>query len=57
VGGSLCRNGVPIRPKRNCREIIRVWIKNGVLYREDYDDPIKREKRSGLRLDTTKRPS
>jgi hypothetical protein len=40
-----------------CREIIKTWIGNDVLYREEYDDPIDRKKRSGLRLDTTKRPT
>ena len=40
-----------------CREIVRTWIQNDVLYREEYDDPFDRKKRSGLRLDTSKRPT
>jgi hypothetical protein len=40
-----------------CREIIRTWVKNGVLYDEDYDDPVDRKTRPGLRLDAAKRPS
>jgi hypothetical protein len=40
-----------------CREIVRTWIQNDVLYHEEYDDPVDRRKRSGLQLDTTKRPS
>jgi hypothetical protein len=47
----------PDRTEPQCREIIKTWIKNGVLYRDDYDDPVKRDVRSGLRLDASKRPS
>jgi hypothetical protein len=36
---------------------IKTWIKNGVLYKEDYNDPVKREKRPGLRVNSSKRPS
>jgi hypothetical protein len=46
----------PNKTEAQCREIIRTWIKNGVLYHEDYDDPVKRDIRKGLRLDTSKRP-
>jgi hypothetical protein len=31
-------------------------VRNGVLYKDDYDDPIERKARKGLRLDTSKRP-
>jgi hypothetical protein len=47
----------PNRSEGQCREIIKTWIGTGVLYHEQYDDPIERKKRSGLRLDTTKRPT
>jgi len=47
----------PDRTEGQCREIVRTWRRNGVLYEEEYDDPIDRRKRNGLRLDTTKRPS
>jgi hypothetical protein len=47
----------PNRSEAQCREIIRSWAKNGVLYNEDYDDPVGRKPRKGLRLDATKRPS
>jgi hypothetical protein len=40
-----------------CREIIRTWITNGVLYEAEYDDPIERKPRKGYRLDTSKRPT
>jgi AAA domain len=45
------------RTEGQCREIIRTWIRNGVLYDAEYDDPIERKPRKGYRLDTTKRPS
>jgi AAA domain/DnaB-like helicase N terminal domain len=45
------------RTEPQCREIVRTWVKNGVLYPEPYHDPIKREERSGLRLDPSKRPT
>jgi AAA domain/Bifunctional DNA primase/polymerase, N-terminal len=47
----------PDRSESQCREIIKAWVRNGVLYHESYDDPIERKKRIGLRLDQTKRPS
>jgi hypothetical protein len=47
----------PSRSEAQCREIIRVWVKNGVLFDDDYDDPVERKPRKGLRLDTAKRPS
>ena len=46
----------PGKTEPQCREIIRTWVKNGVLYKKDYEDPIKRENRPGLYLDGTKRP-
>jgi hypothetical protein len=47
----------PNRTEAQCREIIRTWVKNSVLYEDDYDDPIDRKSRKGLRVDATKRPS
>jgi hypothetical protein len=32
-------------------------VKNGVLYKDVYDDPVERKTRKGLRLDTSKRPA
>jgi hypothetical protein len=46
----------PNKTEPQCREIIRTWVKNGVLYKDDYDDPITRESAWGLRLDASKRP-
>jgi hypothetical protein len=47
----------PDRTEAQCREIINTWVKNGVLYDDDYEDPVDRKTRKGLRLDPTKRPS
>src|SRR5262249_46064277 len=47
----------PTRNEGQCREMIKTWIKNGVLYAVEYDDPIDRRERKGYRLDTTKRPT
>jgi hypothetical protein len=43
--------------EQQCREIIRTWVKNRVLYPEDYDDPVRRERLKGLRIDASKRPN
>jgi hypothetical protein len=36
--------------------MIKTWVKNGVLYSEPYDDPVRREPAKGLWLDTSKMP-
>jgi hypothetical protein len=46
----------PDRTEQQCREIIKTWVKNGVLFHENYDDPVDRKSRKGLKLDPTKRP-
>jgi hypothetical protein len=46
----------PGKPERQCREMIKTWVRNGVLYSEPYDDPDRRERVQGLRLDISKRP-
>ncbi|WGD51567.1 hypothetical protein QA641_40080 [Bradyrhizobium sp. CB1650] len=47
----------PDRTEVQCREIVRTWVRNGVLTNEDYNDPVERKARKGLRLDPEKRPS
>jgi hypothetical protein len=39
-----------------CRKIICTRLTNGVLYVEEYDDPIGRKLRKGLRVNPAKRP-
>jgi len=47
----------PDRNEAHCREIVKTWLKNGVLFRDDYYDPVERKDRKGLRVDPSKRPS
>jgi hypothetical protein len=39
------------------REIIKVWVKNGVLTHHEYENPKTRKPVQGLRVDAKKRPS
>ncbi len=38
----------PEKTEGQCREIIRTWVKNGVLVVEEYQDPVRREVAKGL---------
>lgn len=45
------------RSERQCRDILRTWIRNGVITIEEYDDAVERKPRKGLRVCHGKRPS
>ena len=45
------------KTEAQAREVIKTWVKNGVLVRYSYDNPVTRKTVSGLRVDPTKRPS
>jgi hypothetical protein len=47
----------PDRTEPQSREIVKTWVKNGVLIIEDYDDPMERKPRKGLRVCHGKRPT
>ncbi|MBR0945551.1 AAA family ATPase [Bradyrhizobium liaoningense] len=47
----------PDRSERQCRDILRTWIRNGVITIEEYDDAVERKPRKGLRVCHGKRPS
>jgi hypothetical protein len=47
---------VPRKTEAQAREIIRAWVKNGLLVAEDYLDPDRREEVPGLKVDPAKRP-
>jgi AAA domain len=47
----------PNKTPDQARQIIKTWVKNGVLLVEDYDDPARREPAKGLKVDNAKRPS
>jgi hypothetical protein len=46
----------PGKTEPQCREIVRAWVKNGVLEKKPYDDPVARKSLIGLHLNTAKRP-
>jgi AAA domain len=47
----------PDKTEGQAREVIKTWVKNGVLVRYSYDNPATRKPVTGLRVDHTKRPS
>jgi hypothetical protein len=47
----------PDKPEGQCRRIISAWLETGLLYPDDYKDPVQRRPRKGLFVDATKRPS
>jgi DNA polymerase I-like protein with 3'-5' exonuclease and polymerase domains len=38
----------PNKTRTECRRIITAWIKQGLLYADEYDDPVERKPRTGL---------
>jgi hypothetical protein len=48
---------LPEKTEAQAREIIRTWVKNGVLVRYEYDNPKTRKSADGLRVDPSKRPT
>ncbi len=47
----------PDKTERQARDVIKAWLKTGLLLVEDYEDPNRREKLKGLRVNAAKRPS
>jgi hypothetical protein len=47
----------PHKSEAQCRDIIKTWVRNGLLFNENYEDPIERKPRKGLRVDNSKRPA
>jgi hypothetical protein len=52
----VAQKHLPNKTEGQCRVIIHKWLDSGLLYKEDYDDPIQRKPRSGLRVNDAKRP-
>jgi hypothetical protein len=46
----------PDKTPEQAREIIKAWVKNGVLRVDDYDDPERRTKVAGLFVNAERRP-
>jgi hypothetical protein len=47
---------IPSFTEPQARAVIKTWLKNGVLVREDYQDAAEGKKRQGVRVDNAKRP-
>ena len=47
----------PDRTEPQCREIVRTWVETGLLFNEEYDDPVERKARKGLKVAQGKRPT
>jgi hypothetical protein len=45
----------PGHNEAQCREVIKTWRKSGVLYSDEYDDPIERKPRKGLYVNYSKK--
>jgi hypothetical protein len=54
---AVVQKHLPDKSEHTCREIIRTWLKTGLLYTEKYDDPEDRRERTGLFVDNDKRPT
>jgi hypothetical protein len=46
----------PTKTEAQCREVIRAWLKSGVLREIGYDDPVYRRPQKGLEVDGQKHP-
>jgi hypothetical protein len=46
----------PNKTENQARDIIKTWVKNGVLVRDEYENPATRKSVKGLRVDPKKRP-
>lgn len=47
----------PSKTEAQAREVIKTWVKNGVLVCYEYDNPVTRKPVNGLRVDPEKRPA
>ena len=47
----------PLKTEKQAREVIRAWLKSGLLHPQDYQDPTQSKPRSGLKVNAAHRPS
>jgi hypothetical protein len=47
----------PHKSEKQARDIIKAWVKSGLLYNLEYEDPNARKTFLGLRVNPTRRPS
>jgi hypothetical protein len=52
----VVKRHAPDKTEGQAREIIKAWVKNGVLIAEEYENPLTRKQVKGLRVDNSKRP-
>jgi hypothetical protein len=57
IAWTVVMEHAPQKTEAQAREIIRTWVKNGVLVPEDYTNPVTRHEVKGLRVNAAKRPS
>jgi hypothetical protein len=48
---------MPEKTEAQAREIIKTWVKNGLLERREYENAVTRKQVDGLYIDPAKRPS
>ena len=44
------------KTEAQCREVIRKWVKEEMLFSKEYPNPVTRKKVEGLYVDDAKRP-
>lgn len=42
--------------EESAKAVVKSWLESGLLEVEDYDDPVQRKSRKGVRVDSAKRP-
>ena len=47
----------PQKPEAEAKQIVKAWLKTGLLYPVEYDNPATRKPVKGLSVDNSKRPS
>lgn len=61
VGGAARWCGIPIKEMLDVEEgratkMVKAWFESGLLFEQAYDDPVQRKSRSGVFVNSTKRP-
>jgi len=51
----VVQNVIPKKTETQCREMVRTWVKNGVLVKTSYTNPKNRKDENGLKLSPEKR--
>ena len=52
----LVQKHAPHLTEQQCREVVKTWLKSGLLYEQEYYDTKLRKKRHGIFVDNAKRP-